>query len=249
MKPVIAAPVKKTTEYKVPPCAEFLIQETGVCALELTVTPSSLTRARRFVRKLESEFKNLELRFHLVPRPEYDICAAGEIGEKAREKVASVVNFISEFASPAFLTVHSLAASDEESVEGVKELNKQALRKGVVISLENLASGWTSEPLRLLEFASATGVRLTIDIGHLNTSEAVRSGRYTRAAIVEMLGPFACAAHIYEHEENGHQAADDLLIMLDALHVLKLTSADWWVIELDEAGDFRKMFELVRSAV
>lgn len=241
MTPTIAVPIKNSTCYALPPCFDYLKERTGYAALEITITPSSMSKVRSFIRQLQST----EVRFHLSPRPEFDICA----GQTAFEKVKQVIDSLAGMASPTFLTLHSFKPPDRESVEAVKELNKQSLRKGVVISLENLASGWTAEPEKLLDFAETTGVRLTVDIGHLNTSDQVRSGRYSRAEIIEMLGPFACSAHIYEHEENGHQAADDLFIMLDALQLLRLSPADWWVIELEDTEDFRKMFELIELVI
>lgn len=234
-----------------------LAGRTGVVAAEVTFTPSGVGAAVRFARRLRDgvavvgggEIRRREVRFHAKAMPAFDVGAPGEEGEQARAQLLKAVEAIADGYGPTHLTVHSLVDLEGDAVrvpiERLRAVREHAAAHGVALCLENLASGWTADPRNLVAAVEGAGVSLTLDVGHVNSCEGCRRGRYTRRAFIEAVGEFIVAAHLYEYEESGHQRDGDCSLTWDAMEALLVTNADWWVIELEEEGQFVSMLDEV----
>lgn len=120
----------------------------------------------------------------------------------------------------------------EKAVENLTALVDHGAGNGVTVCLENLATGWTSEPGLFHQLIQPTGARVTLDIGH---AHAAGGGLDTifrqfffqnRERIV--------GAHIYHTEIDGigHVPPGDIDDMRTRLDLLSLCQCRWWVIEL-----------------
>lgn len=251
-QPTIAFPV---IDYMIPDFALEVAEETGTLAAEITLTSANINRAHGVIKRLMElgkVFNQCEIRFHLKPLPQYDFVASDNQRVEATEKIKKVVNFLTEKIAPCFLTIHSPGIWDSEvflneAFEDLKALCRKAMQNGVVICLENMASGWTSDPERLIEVADKSGVSIVLDIGHFNSSECCRFNLWHRREVVEALGVFTVGAHIYEYEHNGHIPAKDHYLLWDALEALFLTKASWWVIEHNDRESFFDTYSIIKE--
>ena len=257
--PTLAVPLKACSPDR---RVDVLAERTGTLACEFTFTPSSLREVVSCARAVvsgtspygrgdgESDVSG-EVRFHARAMPALDFALPGEEGEGACVRLRKAITEIGERFGPTYLTIHSGIDEDEldmaVALERLANLRDLAASRGIVLCLENLACGWTSNPSNLVRAAQESGVRLTVDIGHINSCENCRSGTYTRRSFIEEIGVFVAAAHVYEYEDEGHRCDHDCALTWDALEALLLTDADWWVVELFDEDAFAMMLEEVEA--
>lgn len=247
--PILAIPVKKIHKYSLDERVLKAFESFSYFAFEITISNGSLTRARKFVQDLTESYPNkkLYLRFHTILGPEYDPLFANDNKPESHRNIETLVDFISENFGGGYLVLHSNTSPDEYLTEKARQLFKNSLRKGVVLALENLAEGWSSDVRFFSEFLLRSGFKGVLDLGHLNSSDCLRFSSLKRCEAIELLSPYLVGAHIYEHEKEGHRPFSDYLITGDALQQLLDIGIDWWVIELEDPEAFLSVFDLVKG--
>lgn len=121
----------------------------------------------------------------------------------------------------------------DRMVSNVREIAAYGEARGLIVTIENLQEGLSSEPDLFCRLVTETGIRVTFDIGHANGSDWVCSGRGTAAEFIRRLGGCIVAAHVYEIEaDDTHHAPRDLSRIGAALSELSRVGCDWWVLEL-----------------
>jgi len=136
-----------------------------------------------------------------------------------------------------------------KTIEGLAELVRFANGMGVRLCLENLASGWTSRPELYEKLIRKSGAWATLDIGHARVSPYVITQHYELEDFVGPQPDRFLNAHIY-HEENGNQhlPAHEMTQIQDRLELLaKLSSCDWWVVELRNERELLQTLAVVRE--
>lgn len=247
--PLIAFPVKSIRECAV--AGEILdcYRDLPYIAAELTITGKSLSRAKNFARMLLNACpeKRVYLRFHAPRHLNYDPFAKGFEGETAARSISKLVDFISGEFGGGFLVLHSTSKPDSKSIENCRNLAASSLSRGVVLCLENLADGWTSDIRAFCEVLDVSGLKAVLDIGHLNSSDCLRYSSLGRLEAVEMLLPHLAGAHVYEFESCGHHPFTDFYLVGEVLQLLFENGIYWWVVELEDPYLFVQVFKLVKS--
>jgi sugar phosphate isomerase/epimerase len=112
-------------------------------------------------------------------------------------------------------------------------LLEHAARRRVLLTVENLRLGLTSDPETFARLLRATGAPACFDTGHAHGSEWVQRGRGSVVDVLRAIPTRVAAAHVYytETEDTHHPATDvdQLGPTLDGLHE---AGCDWWVVEL-----------------
>ncbi len=197
----------------------------------------------------------LEVRFHLF-FPHNEIGDAdGEKALSAKNTFYSALDLISKL-SGRFATVHvGLGRNSMEDVSwertlvGVADLAARARQLGIRISLENLASGWTSRPDLYEKLIRKTNCWGTLDIGHARVCPSVKSRVYDVEDFALPHRERILGAHIY-HEETaaGHIPPSHYRDLDDRLRLLGgLPLCDWWVLELRDEQALLQTLDCVRG--
>lgn len=197
-----------------------------------------------FISSMEP-LKALEVRFH-CPFPGVDIGYADARAVTSLEVLTETMERIAR-AGGRHMTVHTGfgRVNGEEldfagAVNNLRTLVGRGADLGVLVSLENLSSQWTSVPELFAELVQQSGAGVTLDIGHAHVCASRDADGYSfehyllpnRARIVN--------AHIYHTEtrEEGHVAPKGIEDLYDRLELLKQAPAcTWWVIELKNIND------------
>ncbi|WP_031385858.1 sugar phosphate isomerase/epimerase family protein [Desulfonatronum thiodismutans] len=104
---------------------------------------------------------------------------------------------------------------------------------GIVVCLENLRCGPSSEPANVLRWAERTGAMITLDVGHALGSEAARDGRFPAERFVDLFADRLFEVHIYGREDDqGHHPIEDIVPFRPLIAKLLQTECVWWTIEL-----------------
>jgi sugar phosphate isomerase/epimerase len=183
------------------------------------------------------EGNHLEIRYHLP-------FGAVDIGHNDKDTAAASLRLlkrsfeiIKNFGGK-YATVHVGLGSPMENLDwrrtvvNLQRLVEHGKRLGLVVCLENLKNGWTSEPELFLELIEKSGALVTFDIGHAFSSPHSRNGGVCCVDFIKLVSDKIVNAHIYEAEDPGHLPPRDLEIISPALAELLKTKCDWWVIEL-----------------
>lgn len=150
------------------------------------------------------------------------------------------------------MTVHiglvpKIELSNEHIRKNFSLLVEYAGKKGVSICLENLRTGFASNPEVVVELAEKCGSRITMDVGHAVSCERVASGEVTVVGMVNMFSHLLEEVHFYEYETDNHYAPSDMSILGPIVDVLRETDCTWWTIELDSCADILKTRRLVEE--
>ena len=125
----------------------------------------------------------------------------------------------------------------ERLQQNLSLLVEYAGNRGVMICLENLKAGPTSDPETLVAFAEKSGAHITLDVGHAVSSELVAHGKTTVCRIIEMCSHLLKEVHFYEYETTIHHAPADMSILGPIVDALCETACTWWTIELTDQAD------------
>lgn len=207
----------------------------GYPGIDFTIDSTDLSPS--VIKRLEEVIAtdHFEIRYH---------CAANiEIAQVDRNQAAQSLSFLQstlerlEPLRPKYFTVH-VGLSDgrdlswETAVANLRELVEYGEKKHIEICVENLKTGWTSEPDTFKKLIELTGAKVTFDIGHANSSALVQEGKTTAVEFLARIKEYVVNAHIYEKEEPHHIAPKDLDLISPQLEMLLQSPCDWWVIEL-----------------
>ena len=198
--------------------------------------------------------KPLEVRFH-CPFHGVDIGFAD--AQRASSSLAVLTETMERIAlaGRTYMTVHTGfgRVADEEldfkkAVQNLTTLVRRGADLGVIVSLENLSSQWTSVPELFYELVQQSGAGVTLDIGHAHVcaSRDVQGRVFERYLLPNRNR--ILNAHIYHTETRGegHVAPACIEDIHDRIELLaKTPSCTWWVIELRNTDDILYTRELL----
>lgn len=206
-----------------------------------------------FLSRMEC-LQPLEVRFHCPFR-------GVDIGYADAGRAASSLAVLTEtmeriaLAGRKHMTVHTGfgRVSQEEldfkqAVQNLTTLVRRGADLGVIVSLENLASQWTSLPELFYELVQQSGAGVTLDIGHAHAcaSRDVEGRVFERYLLPNRNR--ILNAHIYHTETpgEGHVAPASFEDIRTRVELLARTpSCTWWVIELKNMHDILYTRELL----
>jgi len=180
-----------------------------------------------------------EVRYH-CPLAKFEIAHINPYIAKNSVKLLKKCIDIIKGYNAQYLTLHIGGASTIEelnwdsAVKNLAELVEYGGKHNITVCLENLKSGWTSDPALFIKLVELSGAKVTFDIGHANSSVYAVSGKATCTDFIDKVSDLIVNAHIYEAEDPYHIAPENLNNISPALKALLNTSCDWWVVELDD---------------
>ncbi len=169
-----------------------------------------------------------------------------EIGHRDGEYAAAALRVLQEYVEVTAevggrhlnLHVGSHGLAPEECdwdvlCRNLARLLQHATRRGVLLTVENLRVGLTSDPETYARLLRTTGAPACFDLGHAQGSEWVRAGRGSAADVLRSIPTRVAAAHVY-HIEIGdtHHPPREVADMATTLDALVAVGCDWWVVEL-----------------
>ncbi len=194
----------------------------------------------------------LEVRFHLSP--DVDV-AHGDpaVAGRALARLQHGLDIAAAFGG-RYATVH-LASNGHSPAElswahavgHLSALVEHGRERGVTVCLENLRTGWTSDPARFVELVERSGAMVTFDVGHANSDTPAGAD----AAFLARVAGRVVNAHVYEHERDGigHTAPRDLHVINPLLERLLYTACDWWLIELEDRAAVERTRTLLQPVL
>lgn len=199
---------------------------------------------KAFIAQME-KLNPVEVRFHCA-LPGIDFAYQDNRAERSMAVLIQTIERIAEVGGK-HITVHTgfghVAPSEldfRKAVNNLTLLVERGAHCGILISLENLTSHWTSDPELFHEVIQQSGAGVTLDIGHAHvcSSRSPESNIYERYIMPHR--DRIVSAHIYHTEQSGvgHVAPRGIEDLYDRLELLKgAASCDWWVIELNRESD------------
>jgi sugar phosphate isomerase/epimerase len=169
-----------------------------------------------------------------------------ELGHRDAEYAAAALRVLREYVDVAaelgarhmnlHVGSHGLAPEEwawDTLCRSLAALLDHAARRRVLLTVENLRLGLTSDPETFARLLRATGAPACFDVGHAHGSEWVRSGRGSVVDVLRAVPTRVAAAHVYYTEtEDTHHPATDVAQLAPALDALLEAGCDWWVVEL-----------------
>ncbi|MDO8886448.1 TIM barrel protein [Candidatus Oleimmundimicrobium sp.] len=213
---------------------------------------SLLKKDGRDFSNLIKENDGIEVRYHCF----MDGIELAHINSNVADDSLDVFKFcvdkVQEFGG-CYMTIHiGLWSKNLEKISwnnAVKNLSKlvdYGETKGVVVCLENLKKGATSDPGLFQKLIEFTGAKVTLDLGHANSSLHAKNG-FIGLDFLKLMAPRIVNAHVYEREEPHHIAPRDLSLIGPMLGHLLETSCDWWVIELVDKQEVERTRSLLKT--
>lgn len=240
-----------------------LARENGYTAVDYSLDSQNMGLLSHDILRIEelSRGSQLEVRYH-CPFGDVEIAHAdSQLAGMALSQLKAAIVYVQRAGGPArqtqaggrYLTIHmglnSKAHGElhwENGLRNLRELVKYGKERDVVVCLENLKTGFTSEPERFLELIEVSGAKVTFDIGHAASSLSARNG-HSAARFARLVAPHIVNAHIYEEEGPGHIAPTDLTKIEGALKELVDAGCRWWVIELTDPAEVKRTQQLLNS--
>jgi len=252
MKPKIAVCAKPKFSLE---DALNIAKNNGYIAVDWTIELDRLSlfkNERASFEKLLKEKDHHEVRYH-CPLAKFEIAHINPYISKTSVKLLKkCIDAIATFDA-RYLTLHIGGASTIEelswdtAVKNLSELVNYGDKNGIVVCLENLKVGWTSDPVLFSKLVELSGAKVTFDIGHANSSVYANSGETSCLDFLEAVSALVANAHIYEAEDPDHIAPDNLSIIGPVLKELVKTPCDWWVVELDDCDSIEKTRSLLQG--
>lgn len=221
-------------------------------SIDYSLDSADLDAVVRDIEVLKAACPNngLEVRYHL-PFGDAEIANGDpELARRAVDVMKCAIDRVGEVGG-RYVTLHMGLNSDlhgplrwEHAVEHLTELVEYGREHGVIVCLENLREGFTSEPERFIELIHASGAAVTFDVGHATSSEAAARG-FGAARFARLVAPHVANVHVYDREGPGHIAPTDLSRIGDALSELVYSECRWWVVELGNADEVRRTRDLL----
>jgi sugar phosphate isomerase/epimerase len=123
------------------------------------------------------------------------------------------------------------------AMENLAKLVMRAQELGIIICLENLRRGLTSDPETVLNWAQVAGSMITLDIGHAVSCQRVQNGELSVIDFVDAFADRLYEVHMYEREVGRHYPPQDMRILGPIVDRLLGTRCAWWTIELDDYAE------------
>jgi sugar phosphate isomerase/epimerase len=206
-------------------------------AVEFAPDPDNLAGLERQIRPLVQ--KGHPLRFHAF-LPGYEIGDDNpEAARRALDRHKALVAAVGAIQE-AVITCHigltqGRRIDSRRALTNLGVLVDYAAAQGVVIALENLRQGPTAIPQRHLAWASMTGARITLDLGHAlsaNTAGGMGIKEY-----IDAVADRLTEVHYYERETERHYAPTDMSVLGPVVDRLMQTDCRWWTLELEDLAE------------
>ena len=199
---------------------------------------------KAFIKQME-KLSGLEVRFHCA-FPGIDLGFADGRADSSMKLLIQTIEQVA-LVGGKYITVHTgfghVPANEldfKKAMNNLAILVERGKQSGICICLENLSSNWTSDPELFTEFISDSGAGVTLDIGHVHTSNSPDQVVRACEQYILLNESKIVNAHIYHTEQKGtgHVAPGNLGDIYDRLELLKrVESCNWWVIELKNIQD------------
>lgn len=212
-------------------------------------TPDSSNLAQMSEHILPYTKKGLKIRHHgFFPGFEFGDSDATR-AERAMKVHYEALELMSGLGEPvvtchAGLT-HGVELDINRVIDNLTKIVQYGKDRGVLVSLENLRKGLTSNPDTLLNIAEKSGANITLDIGHAVTCERVEAGEFSVPEIVNMFSSKLIEVHYYERETDQHYAPGNMQVLGPIVDALLQTNCTWWTVELEEYPDILRTRELL----
>jgi sugar phosphate isomerase/epimerase len=199
----------------------------------------------------------IEVRFHCA-LPGIDFAYADNRAESSMEILTQTIERIAR-AGRKHITVHTgfghVSARELDFTKALKNLTllvERGTHCGVLISLENLTSHWTSNPELFNELIEQSGAGVTLDIGHAHVASSHNPDSNVYERYITPHQDRIVNAHIYHTEQRGvgHVAPLRIEDLYDRLELLRgAESCTWWVIELKKRMDILHTRDLLNHYI
>lgn len=231
--------------------------QNGFSGVDWTFTvedlPRNETEESSLLRRI-AILKGLEVRYHCA----FKGVDAGDEDERKADEAMQIFQKVSRVVSRlegAYMTVHlglgrksPEGLSWDKTVSTLTELVSYAKSLGVVLCLENLASGWSSRPHLFEKLVRKSGAAITLDIGHARVCQAVQCRSFELEDFVMPNPERVYNAHIYHEEiDDQHVAPECVENIGSRLDLLRRLSCNWWVLELREQAPLAQTRQIVRQ--
>lgn len=165
--------------------------------------------------------------------------------EKAERALTAHLRTLDAVASAggSVLTVHAGLTRgvglDFSTLEvNLKRLAEYGQDRGVAVCLENLRSGPASDSDNVLRWASFAGAAITLDVGHVVSSDAVKEGAVDGAVVARKFAPLLREVHFYgEEEQNRHWPLSEMGSVAPLADVAVEAGVRWWTVELEDYSE------------
>jgi sugar phosphate isomerase/epimerase len=169
-----------------------------------------------------------------------------ELGHRDAEYAAAARRILTEYVDLAadlpahhvnlHVGSHGLAPDEcawDTLLRNLTALLDHAARRSVLLTVENLRVGLTSEPDTFARLLRTTGAPACFDLGHAQGSDFVQQGRGSAVDVLRSIPTRIAAAHVYGVEVGDtHHPPRDVADVAPALDALAAAGCDWWVVEL-----------------
>jgi len=150
------------------------------------------------------------------------------------------------------VTVHvglhpEIELSPQKAIDNLCRLVDYAGKLGITVSLENLRRGMTSNPHTVLDWAKRSGCSITLDLGHVLSSDFTRNGGPDILEVIGMFGSRLEEVHFYEKETDRHYPPKDMAILGPVVDALLETTCTWWTIELGDPHEIGFCRKIIRE--
>ena len=199
---------------------------------------------KAFTKQIE-RLSGLEVRFHCA-FPGIDFAYADSRADSSMKVLIQTIEQVA-LVGGKHITVHTgfghVPAGEldfKKAMNNLAILVERGKQSGICICLENLSAHWTSDPELFSELIAFSGAGVTLDIGHVHTSNSTDMVERTCERYIRSNEGKIVNAHIYHTEQKGagHVAPGTLEDIYDRLELLKgAESCEWWVIELKNIRD------------
>lgn len=208
-------------------------------ALEYTPNPERLELIPEHIASFLKA--GIPVRFHSA----FKDCEIGHSDAESAQYAMSVHSATLEAVrglSEQVITIHigldrNIPLDYGRAVDNLCKLAARAKNLGIILCLENLLDGPTSNPENLVYWANTSGAMITLDIGHAASCERVQRGELTLLDFVEMTADRLVEAHVYGSESDRHYPIRNLEQIQPAIDRLLKTGCRWWTIELDDYAE------------
>jgi len=211
---------------------------------DLNYIPVSLSHTRRIQLRNDFEQLGILLRYHLP----YSTCDIGSLDSRIRkisEKYLSLnLELIHELGAD-HAVLHFAAYNDEKvpPLDSLKRIAEIALKLDIVLMLENLTVGPTSNPVTLKQIALDSGVKVAFDVGHAIAGKGLLN-------LLDTIAPIVSHVHFYGYEDqcrNHLPFNHDEDAIATAKIIQKTCNAKWWTIEMDSLDSCIKTHKIVQG--
>ena len=140
------------------------------------------------------------------------------------------------------LTVHAglskgVALDFDTVARNLKRLVDHGRTLGVTVSLENLRAGPASDPENIIRWASFADSAITMDLGHVVSSEQVKAGELKGEEVARAFLPRLLEVHFYGKEEGHHFPLENMKPVEHIMETVLESSCRWWTVELDDTEE------------